>query len=324
MSWKYTESLQSVVNVGSGKQLLDDSIADLVTAALDMAKLELADTPVEGSKYFDVMNVDKNNISTKSVYGLGLAKVNPDGAKPPVDKQIMGFKQTLSTYVLRNFAAVTREVLEDDRYGVLGQHARLLMQSGNKTIERVLADIVNRGFAASGTAHNATNLSALAEDGLALFADNRPQPRASAGFWGNLAAAGALTADAIATARLNFDTYVDGNGDLSPQQLVKVVVSPNLVDTMRELSGSTLKVDTSLNNTNIVNGIEYEKWSYLADDTVMYVGDGENGMKFLVRDNPKTESFNDGSDPDVFWTRLRMKIGTGITRPGNVQGAQIV
>jgi len=323
MAWNYTESVKSTVNVGSGVQLLDESLADLVSAALDEAAFELAETPVQGSKYFDVMNVDKNNISSQTVHGIGLAQVNSDVANLPVDKQIMGFKQTLSTYVLRNAMAIGREVLEDDRFGVIGQHARNLMQSGSKTIERILADMINRGFADPNPTHDATNLSALAEDGLACFSTDRPHARASAGKWSNLDTGGVLTPDAVATARLNFDTYIDGNGDLAPQQLVKVVVSPDQVDTMREISGSSLKVDTSLNTTNVVSGIDYEKWSWLSAGTVIYVGDGTNGLKFLIRQNPATVSFNDGTNPDKMWTRLRMKIGTGITCPGNVIGCDI-
>ena len=323
MAWNYTESVESTVNVGTGVQLLDAGLADLVSAALDDAAFELADTPVQGSKYFDVMNVSNNNISSQTVHGMGLAQVNSDGAALPVDKQILGFKQTLSTYVLRNAAAITREVLEDDRHGVVGKHARALMQSGGKTIERILADIVNRGFDGNDGSHDATGLSALAEDGLACFAKDRPQARASASNWSNISAAGSLTPDAVAQARLSFDQYIDGNGDLAPQQLMKVAVSPDQVDTMREISGSSLKVDTSLNNTNVVSGIDYEKWSWLSSGTVVYFGDCENGLKFLVRENPGTVSWNDGSNPDKMWTRLRMKVGTGITRPGNVIGAQI-
>lgn len=323
MAWNFTESVESVVQVGTGVQLLDDANANFFQAALDEAKNMYSQTPIEGSKYFKVRNVDKNNYSSQDVLGIGLAQVNSDVADLPVDKQVVGFEQQISNYVLRNAMAIGREVLETDRHGVIGEHARNLIHSGEKTIERILADVFNRGFGSSDGGDTATaGLSLLAEDGLAVFSGNRPQPRAAAGTWSNLRTAGALTADSVAAARVSFNTYIDGNGDLDPQMLEKVIVSPDLEDTMREISGTTLKVDTSLNTTNVVSGTSYDCWHWLDSGTIIFCGDGDNGVEFHVRENPSTLTWNDGSNPDKIWSRLRMAIGTGAKRPGKWIGQQ--
>ena len=313
MAWNFAEAVKSTAQVGTGVQLLDATNANFFTAALDEAANLYAQNPVEGSKYYKVKNVDKNNYSSQSVHGIGLAQVNSDVADLPVDKQVIGFDQTITNYVLRNAMAIGREVLETDRFGVIGEHSRNLMHSGGKTIERVLADSFNRGF---GT----TNLALLAEDGLAMFSAARPQPRASAGDWSNLATAGDLTADTVAAARVSFNTYLDGNGDLDPQMLEKVIVSPELEDTMREISGTTLKVDTSLNNTNVVSGVAYDVYHWLEADTIIYCGDTDNGLEFHVRENPSVLTYNDGTNPDKIWSRMRMAIGTGLKRPGKFIG----
>jgi hypothetical protein len=313
MAWNFASSVKSAAQVGTGVQLLDATNANFFTAALDEAANLYAQNPVEGSKYYKVKNVDKNNYSSQSVHGIGLAQVNSDVADLPVDKQVIGFDQTITNYVLRNAMAIGREVLETDRFGVIGEHSRNLMHSGGKTIERVLADSFNRGF---GT----TNLALLAEDGLAMFSAARPQPRASAGDWSNLATAGDLTADTVAAARVSFNTYLDGNGDLDPQMLEKVIVSPELEDTMREISGTTLKVDTSLNNTNVVSGVAYDVYHWLEADTIIYCGDTDNGLEFHVRENPSVLTYNDGTNPDKIWSRMRMAIGTGLKRPGKFIG----
>lgn len=321
MAYNFGESVKSTVQVGSGIQLLDDEIKPFLEAGLDEAASVVAKTPVQGSKYFKVKNVDKNNYSSQEMLGIGLAQVNSDGEDLPVDKQIAGFDQTISNFVFRNAMAITREAMEDDRFGVIGEHSANLMQSGTKTIERLLADAVNRGFGtADGGTTATTNLSLLCEDGLALFSGNRPQPRATAGAWSNLATAGDLTATTVADARVDFNTYLDGNGDLAPQMLEKVIVSPELEDTMREISGTTLKVDTSLNNTNIVAGTPYEVWHWLNANTVIYCGDGNNGLEFHVNQNPSVLTWNDGTNPDKIWSRMRMKLGTGCKRPGKFIG----
>lgn len=311
--WNFASSVKSVVQTGSGAQLLDATNANFFKAALDEAKAMYADTPVEGSKYYKVKSVDKNNYTSQAVHGIGLAQVNSDAEELPVDQQVIGFSSTISNYVLRLAMAVGREVLETDRFGVIGDHARNLMHSGQKTIERILADSFNRGF---GTA----SLALLAEDGLAFFSATRPQPRARAGQWSNRETDGALTADAVASARLSFRKYLDGNGDLDPQQLTKVIVAPDQEDTMKEIAGSTLKVDTSLNNVNVLSGTNYEVYSWLQAGTVIFEGDCDNGLEYHVRVSPNTLTFNDGTNPDKIWTRLRMAVGTGLRRPGRFRG----
>jgi hypothetical protein len=315
MAWNFASSVKSTVTVGSGAQLLDESTANFYTAALDEARNVYANTPMEGTKYFKTKNVDKNNYSSQSVHGIGLAEVNSDLEDLPVDKQVIGFDQTISNYVIRKAMVVGREALETDRFGVIGDHAKNLIHSGNKTIEYILADAFNRGF---GT----TDLSLLAEDGLAFFSASRPQPRASAGTWSNLASTGDLTADSVASARVSFNTYLDGNGDLDPQMLDKVIVSPELEDTMREISGTSLKVDTSLNTTNVVSGTAYDVYHWLDAGTIIYCGDGENGLEFHIRKNPSTHTWEDGSNPDKIWSRLYMALGTGLKRPGKFIGQQ--
>ena len=316
MAWNYASAAKTAVQVGTGAQLLDAATANFYKAALDEAKNLYSQTPLEGLKYLKQKNVDKNNYSSQDVLALGLVQVNTDLAEPPVDKQAVGFDQTISNYVMRLFTAIGREALETDRFGVMGDQSRALMHSAKKTLERILADPFNRGFGTTG-------LAVLAEDGLAMFRADRPQPRAGAGTWSNLDSTGALTADAVATNRISFNTYVDGNGDLDPQMLEKVIVSPELADTMKEISGSTLKVDTSLNTTNVVVGTPYEVWHWLAANTVIYQGDCDNGVEFHVRKNPSILAYNDGSNPDKFMTRLYMAVGAGVKRPGKFIGAQI-
>lgn len=316
MAWNFSSSALSTVQAGSGFQLLNEEIAGFLAAGIDEAKNLYAQTPQEGIKYYKVKNVDGNNYKTQEMLGIGLMKVNSDGEQLPVEKQVAGFPQTIVNYVLRNAMGITRETLETDRYGVIGDHSRALMHSANKTLEYIYADSFNRGF---GT----TNLSLLCEDGLGMFSASHVNPRAAAGTWDNLDSGGVLTAASVAQARVDFKTYEDGNGDLDPQMLEKVIVAPNLEDTMREISGSTLKVDTSLNNTNVVSGTPYECWSWLSDGIVIYQGDGDNGLEFHVRKSPEITSFNDGTNPDKLWSRVRMAVGTGCKRPGKFIGCQV-
>lgn len=323
MAWNFTETATTSIDVGSGYQLLSGDVADLFQAGFDEVINKYSNVPVMGSKYHAVKNVDMNNIKTKSMLGIGLMKVNSDADEMPFDKMGVGFEQTITNYVLRVAMGTSREAIETDRYGAIGKDTRSLMHSAKRTIEYVLADSFNRGF---GTTNGITtadsNLSLLAEDGLALFSGSRPQPRASAGTWSNLDSGGVLSEDAIFSNITAGRTYVDGNGDLDPQELVKIIVAPNLEQTIKIVTKSSLSPTTSLNDANSVMGLQYEVYSWLSDGIVIYEFDGENELEFHVRKSPEIMTWQ-GENPDLIKSRCRMAIGTGCKRPGKFRGCQV-
>ena len=314
-AFDYASSAKATVMAGSGAELVDE-FGVFTAAGIDEARKMDAATPIQGEKYFKTKNVDKNNYSNQGINNIGLAQLNSDGDAMPIDKKSVGFAQTITNYTMRQSMRITRELLETDRYGVIGDHSRSLVHSARKTIERILADPFNRGFGTSA-------LGVLAEDGLGFFSAARPQPKSTAGTWSNLEVAAGLTPDALATARLNFRKYLDGSGDLDPQVMQKVVVSADQEDAMREIVGTNLKVDTSLNNTNIVSDVAYEVWDWLDDGIIAFCGDSENDLQFHVRVSPGITVFQDGTNPDKLWSRMRMALGTGLLRPGKWRGLKI-
>ena len=322
MAWNFTESAESTVQAGSGVELVDE-FGDLTSAGIDEAFKREAATPIQGQQYFTVKNVDKNNYKYQAMTGIGLVQINSDGAAMPIDKKSMGFDTTISNYVMRLAMGITRELLETDRYGVIGNHARSLTHAARKTIERILADAFNRGFQATGTIGSTPNLSMLCEDGYALIANTRPESKGGVGTWSNLETTGSLTADMVATARINFRKYQDNNGDLDPQMMTAIVVPPDEEDTIKEITGSNLKVDTSLNNTNVVSDVKYKVWDWLESDKVVFEGDCENELEFHVRIAPSVLTYQAGDNPDLLMSRLRMALGTGCRRPGYFRGAII-
>ena len=311
--WNYAASAKTATGAKTGLELVDANLV-LTQAGIDEArKAEEAATPIEGQKYFKVKNVDKNNYVYQGMNGIGLVEINSDAEDLAIEGQSVGFQNTITNYVMRLSMGITAEMLETDRYGVIGEHSTQLMSSTRKTIERILADGFNRGF---GT----TALSFLCEDGLALFASSRPQPKQGLAAWSNLEATGALDSDAIATARLNFKQYLNSNGDLDPQKMEKIIVSSNLEDTLRLQLGTSLEVDTSLNNTNIVSDTKYEVWNWLDADTCIFCGDSPQMPEFHIRINPSILTWVDGSNPDKIMSRVRMALGTGCNRNAKYRG----
>jgi len=314
--FNFASSAKVTLAVGTGQELAEEFGVFAKTGLDEILKHE-ANTPIEGQKYFKMKNVSAKTMTSQGINGLGLAQLNADASNLPFDKRSVGFQNQISNHVFRLATSIEREALETDQYGALGQNAQGLMHSSRKTIERIYADAINRGF---GT----TDLALLCEDGLGMFSAGRNQPKASAGTWSNLEATGALTADAIAAARLNFKKYLDGNGDLDPQMLNKVIVSPDLEDTMRKIAGTTLEVDTSLNNTNIVSGIDYEVWNWLDSDKCVFAGDAMNGLQAQWRKGLTIKVFEDGGNPDMLNTRVRWAMGIGCDRNAMYRGLIVV
>ena len=98
-AWNFGSAVKNTVQVGSGYQMLDEATQGFYTANLDEASTQLAKTPVQGSKYFKIRNTTKNNISSQDMLGIGLTEVNSDVEALPVEKAILGFDQTITSFV---------------------------------------------------------------------------------------------------------------------------------------------------------------------------------------------------------------------------------
>jgi len=244
-------------------------------------------------------------------YGLGEVQQVRDGEDIPSDEFGLGFDWSLTSNTYKGKIEITKDLIEDELYGVIKDRQKELVASFHRARETVLADVFNRSLGASGAPF-------LCEDGLYLGDDERPQPYALAGTWGNLEAPGALTAAGIFQTQLNFRQYKNERGNLTPLKLKKIVVRPNEEKTVWEILRTDRDVNTSINKKNYQqNRFDYEVYDYMTSAVAVFVADdaggAKNHLKYGDRISPETRTWWDGQD--VMVQRIRARFGVGCGRP---------
>lgn len=216
----------------------------------------------------------------------------------------------------------SKELHDDDKYGVIKQAPKALARSIRFTKETVAWNILNQGFSA-----NVTTV-----DGVSLFNSQHPLLGGSAatnigpGLGNVIYAAGTfpnrpsvdidLSFTALQLATNQFERLVDAQGmpiAIRPRMLV---IPPELKFIARELLGSSGKPGSSDNDINSLLGenlnfmvchYTYSQgaWFLLADKQYHY-------LNVFMRQAPK-DSFDDDFDTDAIKQKVTMRMSAGAT-----------
>jgi hypothetical protein len=233
-----------------------------------------------------------------------------------------GFENTITNFTFRKGIAITRELVEEENYGVIAQKITGLVRSAEDTIQSMAAYGFNQAF-------ETTACPFLMEDGLPLISASRPNARAEAGTWSNVETTGALTLDSIFQAALNFRTYRDDLGRLAPMELKMIQIRPEEEKTAWELlEGSEKRPGDAMNAGNWANKrFTYKVMPRLTTAAVFYwgadPGSAENELKWYWMVRPEVEEFKRANNPDVVVSRIRYRAGFGGWRPYAVRGQEL-
>ena len=119
--------------------------------------------PVEYTKLFDTFKSSKAFEEDVGISSFGLAVMKGEGAPISYDSERQGFitRYQHVTYALGFI--ITREVMDDDQYAVVGQRkAQGLAFSMRQTKEIIAANVYNRAFNTSYTGGDGATLIASA------------------------------------------------------------------------------------------------------------------------------------------------------------------
>ncbi len=256
-------------------------------------------------------------------YNLGNKPValNGDAEEIPMDDASEGFANIIRTFVFRKGTSVTREMLEEMNFGIIGKRVAGLMKNAVESIEAMRADALNRGF-------GDVDAPFTCEDGGYLFDSARPNPVAGAGTWSNIEAPGALTAEAVFQADLNYKTYHDERGEPSPQELKMIVHRPEEGKTAFELAQSDKRPTDAMNARNWAFGrFQYLSLNRLTTACVIYLAadpkSEENELVWKWFQRPGVKDFDRANNPDVLSTRVRYRCGFGCHRPYIFRGQKL-
>jgi phage major head subunit gpT-like protein len=236
-------------------------------------------------QYSKIYNIKTSNKAKETDYGLGAFRpwkkfgnsfttVGNTEEMPTVEYQKIhpGLERT---YIHEEFASgfmVERKFVDDEMYDVIEKLPKDLARAGRYKVEMDAASMFNEALKAEPTAK--------IYDGQPLFSAAHPLIEAEneglAATCSNLVA-GKLSADTLKAAILLGRKQLDEAGKLMVMNFDTLVVPPALEWLAMELTKTTGKPGTDLNDINVLKGsLNIIVWDYLTNDEACFIMDSKN------------------------------------------------
>lgn len=212
---------------------------------------EYADHKTAYTDLFDTSTSRKAFEEDMSLSGFGLASVKTEGGSVSYDTAQQGFltRYTHVTYGLG--FVITREMVEDDLYDVMGKkRASALARSMRLTKEVVAANVYNRAFNTSYTGGDRSTLIACAAGGSANHAN------VAGGTWTNGPSTAAdLSEASLEQACIDLMKYTDDRGLKIAVMPQKLIIPVDLVFEADRILNTPLRVGTADNDINALKNM---------------------------------------------------------------------
>lgn len=236
-------------------------------------------------RLFDVQKSHLRQETDESVAGLGMLTKKGESEPMDFDDFIMGFEtQYLHTAYAKGLR-FSRELLDDERYGVMNKRTKALARSARYRKEYDHAALFNNA--------DNTNVFTMA-DGLALLSSAHLLE--GGGTFANTPSVPTdLSLASLQAAVTAYHRFVDGRGLLIGLKPKRLLVPPELKFTAIELLKSANKPYTGDNDTNALTeeGLELIVWDMLTDTDCWFVMPDKSDVAPVSYDRIPTEFEND-------------------------------
>jgi hypothetical protein len=269
---------------------------------------------VEYTDLFDSYSSRKAFEEDIGISSFGLAQIKGEGAAVRFDNEQQGFITRYSHVVYALGFIITREMVEDDLYDVVGERkARGLAFSMRQTKENVAANVYNRAFTSSYTGG----------DGKELLATDHPN--VAGGTYSNeLTTAADLSEAALEQACIDLMKFTNDRGlkiAIKPQSLIIPVDLSFVAD---KIMKTEYEVDSTNNTVNVVRGKfpgGVKVNHYLTDTDAWFIRtNAPDGMKHFTR---RADDFDmdDDWDTDNAKYKATARYSFGWTDPRSLFGS---
>lgn len=263
---------------------------------------------------------DKNT-STKAfeedvgVSSFGLAVQKGEGAPISYDSERQAFTTRYQHAVFALGFIITREMMEDDQYDVVGQRkAQGLAFSMRQTKEVIGANVYNRAF----------NSSYTGGDGSALIASNHANLKG--GTWSNqIATASDLSEAALEQACIDIAGFTNDAGLLVAVKPETLIIPRQAIFEAKRILGSDGRVGTDNNDLNAIKGMglipKVVVNHYLTDTDAWFIRTNvPHGMKYFER---RADQFDMDNDWDTENAKFKAtaRYSFGWTDPRGLYGS---
>lgn len=234
--------------------------------------------PDQYSRCFNVINSVKNNEHFSGVSGLGMPAKKAEGTGMTYDDQEALWEVTFTHDSFAQGYRITKEAMDDDQYGIVGQ--RMFNSSGRgfkQRVEVTSANVFNEGFTTQ-----------LADDGVALFSESHTRNPNDATTHANKPSTDSdLSVSSLKAGITVFENTLDHRGlnmRLIPK---KLLVSTAERFTAEEILESNLEPYVAENQKNVLReeGLSKEVNNYLTDTDAWFLlaDKSDHELKFIWR-----------------------------------------
>lgn len=290
--------------------------AELLAPGLNAVTFnKLRERPEEYRQFMSVRDSRKAYEDDFELSGFGPLAEKGELAPTILDEPIKlgGVRFIHKTYALG--FAISKEMRDDDQYGIMNQLAAALGRSSRLTSELYGVDIFNNAF---------TTTKYVGRDGKALFATDHPIVGTGGTYANKPAVDVDLSQAALEAGITAFENFVDDRGIPTVASPAILLISPENWLLSTRLLQSAGYPGTNNNDINpIANlNIRVVVSHFLLDKDAWFLlaPPGEHDLRFYWREMPDTNTWDDdGADATFYKIRQRHSVGFG--DPRNVYGS---
>lgn len=278
--------------------------------------------PVEYTKLFETFKSSRAFEEDVGVSSFGLAVVKPEGSPIQYDSERQAYITRYSHVVYALGFMITREIMDDDLYDVVGQRkAQGLAFSMRQTKEIVAANVYNRAF----------NTSYTGGDGVSLCSGNTGASRnghplfAGGTFANELTTAADLSEAALEQAHIDIAGFTNDRGLLISVRPKTLIIPRQLMFEAKRITAPTGRPGTDTNDVNAMKALglvpEVVVNHYLTDSDAWFLRtDVPHGMKHWERNADSFDMDND-FDTENAKFKARARYSFGWTDPRGIFGS---
>jgi len=219
---------------------------------------------------FDVQKSSKKREDFQDITGIGMFDEKEERGLINYEDMVEGYSKQFTHTAFAKGMRISRELKDDDQYGVMARRTRALARAGTYRIEYNHARLFNN--ATSTTYHTGG-------DGKALLSASHTLAASPGTTWSNYSASTDLSQSALETAFNAFRRYTDDTNMLISVEPKILLIPPELEWDAMEIMNSTLKVGTANNDINTMKGrLQIKVWPFITDTNAWFVlaGKGED------------------------------------------------
>ena len=225
------------------------------------------------------------------------------------DSITQGYDTTVTFLEKCSGFQIERRLFDDDQFHIMDQRPAGLGTAGGRTRQKDGARIWNMAFSVDTYFYNRSEAVALCSNS---HTTNAPGVSTTSGF-DNLGTS-ALSATAVAAARIAVTGFRDDRGNLIQSIANELLYPPNLYEEAWEIVNSSGKLDTAYNNKNVHEGTyQLQEWSLLTNTRNWFLHDisMRKAMLFWIDRIPMEFAYAEDLDTLVGKFRGYMRYANG-------------